>query len=489
MGQGQTFRNPLHAVPLADPFVLKFNGSYYAYGTPASGPIPVLRSPDLVNWEHGGEAVEAPPSGQCHWAPEVAYQNGHFYLYHSTGGPEGENHQLRVAVAASPLGPFDEQPAVLDPDDPFTIDAHPFRDDDGQWYLFYSRDFLDGQPVGTGIVVDRLLDMSRLAGERATVTRPHAEWQIFERDRHWYDRVWDWFTVEGPFVRKHDGRYWCFYSGGAWRADNYGVTCAVADHPLGPYEPVAAADGAEVLRTAPGTVIGPGHASVVVAPDNVTEYLVYHAWDPSLTGRYMFADRLSWVDGRPASSGPRTDPQPYPPAATFRDLFDGGDRSGLDPARWLTRGSWEVRGGEAVYAGRGAAGHARVTVRAPTKYLMEVNLALRQAPSADALYGALVSHLDEDDYCAVLLDPAHSRVVRRRVRNGAVRDTVLGRLATPFSPAAYHQLLVRRTPEGLEVTLDQVALRSTTDPLPEGGVGLWTNSSSAFAGIALTDLY
>jgi len=156
---GPTFRNPLHHGAFADPFVLKFNGRYYAYGTPPHGSaLPVLRSCDLVDWEPAGD-VQPPPArpGLAHWAPEVAYDNGRFFLYHSTGGAEGEGQQLRVAVGESPTGPFPEDLGVLDPEDPFTIDAHPFCDDDGQWYLYYSHDFLEGERVGTGIVVDRLL--------------------------------------------------------------------------------------------------------------------------------------------------------------------------------------------------------------------------------------------------------------------------------------------------------------------------------------------
>lgn len=486
---GGGYRNPLYPVVLADPFVLKFNGSYYAYGTPASGAIPVLASPDLVNWTHAGVAVAAPPSpNQRHWAPEVAYENGRFFIYYSTGGPEGEGHQLRVAVATAPTGPFDERHEVLDRGDPFTIDGHPFHDDDGEWYLFYSRDFLEGHPIGTGIVVDRLLDMVRLAGERATVLRPHAEWHIYERDRRWYDRVWDWFTVEGPFVRKHEGRYWCFYSGGAWHAANYGVSCAVADHPLGPYETVGAPEGATILRTVPGRAIGPGHASVVLAPDNISEYLVYHAWDPPLTGRYMFADPLSWAQGRPASSGPSTERQPAPPLPALRDLFDGANATCLDPGRWWTRGRWEVHGGEAAHPVDATSASAIVTITPSSSYLLEVNLRLLRHASSSAVYGVLISYHDEDTYDAVLIHAGDRCVIRRCRRNGTSDEMVLGRLAKDFDPAAYHQLLVRRTADALEATLDGVRLQPAGDGSRPGAVGLWTNGPSAFTGVALTDL-
>ena len=187
--------------------MLKHNGEYFAYGTVALGglTIPVLHSRDLVGWRRMGDALALRDDAfEALWAPEVIYGNGTFYMYYSAGGAEGQGHQLRVATATNPVGPFEDSGVVLAPDDPFTIDAHPFRDDDGEWYLYYCRDFLDpdrGERVGTGIVVDRLVGMTRLAGERRTVVRPHAEWHLYERRRRWYGRVWDCYTVEGPFVR------------------------------------------------------------------------------------------------------------------------------------------------------------------------------------------------------------------------------------------------------------------------------------------------
>lgn len=318
MGSERTYTNPVYESYLGDPFVLKHEGEYYAYGTVPLGDcvIPVLHSSDLVTWTRLADALSAPDQGfDCLWAPEVAHSDGVFYMYYSAGGHEGEGHQLRVATATHPAGPFEDSGSVLTPDDAFTIDGHPFQDDDGQWYLFYSRDFLEADgdfKVGTGIVVDRLVNMTQLAGEVKVVVRPHAEWHLFERQRTWYERVWDWYTIEGAFVRKRDGRYYCFYSGGAWKEPNYGVSYVIADHPLGPYKYEQNDAGPRVLQTVPGKVVGPGHASVVLGPDGVQEYLVYHAWDPDHTGRLMRLDRLEWGNDGPWSPGPTLDPQPVP---------------------------------------------------------------------------------------------------------------------------------------------------------------------------------
>lgn len=312
-----TYTNPVYPHYMADPFVLRHDGHYYAYGTAAPSAdgwqFPVLHSPDLVHWEAAGYALPPIPGALQFWAPEVAYHDGRFYLYFSAQGIDGRDHQLRVAVSDQPTGPFVDRGHVLTPDDPFTIDPHPFRDVDGQWYLFYARDFLtlDGEyRVGTGIVVDKLIDMETLAGAPQIVVRPHADWHLFQSERSMYGAVYDWHTIEGAAVRRHNGRYYCFYSGGAWERENYGVAYVVADHPLGPYHrPPEAANA--LLKSVPGQVIGPGHNSFTEAPDG-QEIVVYHGWDVERTARLMRIDRLTWDGDRPVLHAPTFTPQPIP---------------------------------------------------------------------------------------------------------------------------------------------------------------------------------
>ncbi len=323
----RSFTNPVHDGYFADPFVLRHEGWYYAYGTgnaaAASHAFEVLRSRDLVHWEPRGRVL-APVDGlatQDHWAPEVAFHDGRFYMYFSAG-VEDRGHGLRLAVADHPEGEFHYAGALLTPDERFAIDASPFRDDDGSWYLYYARDDLHGERVGTSLVVDRLVAMDRLAGEPVDVLRPTADWQIFQRQRVMYGAAYDWHTLEAPFVVKRLGRYWCLYSGGSWMTEGYGVSYAVAESPLGPFvEP--AADGPTLLRTRPGALIGPGHNSLATTPDG-RDYIVYHAWGPEFDARRMCIDRLEWSAEGPRTTGPTLTPQPVPIAG------DGGEPAGGD---------------------------------------------------------------------------------------------------------------------------------------------------------------
>jgi GH43 family beta-xylosidase len=229
-------------------------------------------------------------------------------MYYSAGRRD-RGHLLRVAVADAPEGPFVDQGVVLTPDERFAIDPHPFRDEDGQWYLFYAHDVLDGDRIGTTVAVDRMTSMTRLEGDPRTLLRASADWQLFRRRREMYGRVADWYTLEGPFVLRRDDRYFLLYSGGAWEEPGYGVAYAVADAPLGPYrEPVT---GPAVLQTVPGVVLGPGHNSAVTTPAG-EDWIVYHAWDPGRTARRMCIDRLVWGPDGPERSGPSTGPRPAP---------------------------------------------------------------------------------------------------------------------------------------------------------------------------------
>lgn len=319
-----SYQNPVWPGYFADPFVLRWDGEYFAYGTGEGlesdgrggvGAFKILRSRDLVSWEPAGVAL--PVTGDTdhsYWAPEVAEHGGEFFLYYSTA-PAGQDelHRVRVAVADKPTGPFHDVGAVMPESEGFCIDANPFQDpNDGRWYLFFAKDFFE-ERTGTGLAVVPLTDdLLRAAGPSREVLRANADWQIYERDRPLYGKRWDaWHTVEGPCVVAHDGLYYCFYSGGNWQTRGYGVSYAVASHPLGPW---THADGVGplVLKQQPGGLLGPGHNSYVLAPDGITGVIIYHAWDQARTARRMCIDRVVWTVNGPRCGGPSSTRQTLP---------------------------------------------------------------------------------------------------------------------------------------------------------------------------------
>jgi beta-xylosidase len=329
MGDAIEYTNPVYPNYFADPFVWRHANIYYAVGTGLlesrseadhsgglltvdgrPGVFAVLRSPDLVSWTPVGAALVAlePDYGDAYWAPEVAFARGRFWMYYSIGRGD-KAHHIRVAVSDRPEGPYEDTAARLTHpfDCPFAIDASPFQDDDGQWYLFYARDFLDNSSrgrAGTGLVVDRLIDMKTLAGEEQVVLRASRDWQLFQANRIIYGGRYDWHTLEGPCVHKRNGRYYCLFSAGRWENETYGVDYAVADHVSGPYSDAGSEEGARVLRSLSRAVLGPGHNCITKGPTGTTDYIVYHAWDPSMTARRMFIDPIEWTATGPRCAGP-----------------------------------------------------------------------------------------------------------------------------------------------------------------------------------------
>lgn len=292
----------------ADPFVVALpGGGYLATGSgppagqSAAGPavFECLTSADLRLWQSSGPLLRRLPAeaGDEYWAPELAHRDGAWWMYYSVGhGIDG--HHLRVARSEAATGPYLDLGANLTPGERFAIDAHPFRDDDGTWYLFFARDILDGPRPGTHLAVAPLPAPDRL-GPITPVLQPDADWQLYQRSRRMYGRIIDWHTLEGPFVVRRNGSYWMTFSGGAWTGRDYAVSWARAPHPLGPWA-AAPADAPPLLATA-GDLIGPGHNSIVTGSRG--DVIAFHAWNPERTRRQLHLADLQWT-----ALGPRIGP-------------------------------------------------------------------------------------------------------------------------------------------------------------------------------------
>ena len=72
-------------IPLADPFILLDNGTYYAYGTHNRNGIEYYTSTNLKEWRYGGLALHKRDSygEKWFWAPEVYHINCTYYMYYS----------------------------------------------------------------------------------------------------------------------------------------------------------------------------------------------------------------------------------------------------------------------------------------------------------------------------------------------------------------------------------------------------------------------
>jgi hypothetical protein len=390
--------------------------------------------------------------------------------------------ELRVAVSAQPGGPFEDSGHPLTTQQ-FAIDAHVFKDDDGAFYLFYATDFLDHPRIGTGTVMDRLLDPFTLEGKPRPVTRARYDWQIYDPNRAEKGGV-RWHTIEGSFVLKHHAKYYQMFSGGNWQNLSYGVgyaTTATLERPGEWDQPIDGEKVLPVLRTIPGKVVGPGHNSVVRGPDNRQLYCVYHRWSRDGKVRQMAIDPLDWAGDRLIVLGPSYNPQPYP----TRPVISGFEGFENDKSDWsVSGGLWEVEGSTLFQR---EVDEAAAALNLNYGYfLLEVELkALEIQPGG---YG-LGLNSGENGIFSFLLEPANRQVRLIWLDEEDVTQELTLPLPADFNPTAFH--LAR-----LEAQGRRISLRLDGVPVNSGPLSLACKADQlrllslaapvAFAGFALT---
>jgi beta-xylosidase len=302
--------------------VILVDGTYYAYSTnAASQNVPVISSDDLATWEVERDGMPALPSWTglnfgTRWAPGVIQIEDTFVLYFvacdATYRPPNFQGQtcmppsdradrqcIGMAVADDPAGPFrdeSDEPFICQHDLGGSIDAYPFRDIDGQLYIYWKNDGnCCGLPVG--LWVQRLSDDGlELVGEPV---------ELIQRDQ-----AWEIPLIENPAMVENEGDYYLFYSGNWWESHQYAVGYAVCETPMGPCEKPLDEPIFEFTQE----VFGPGGQSFFEDEDGDL-MMAYHAWTAPVVGypegqRSLRIDPVQFEDGVPVITGPTSDPQP-----------------------------------------------------------------------------------------------------------------------------------------------------------------------------------
>lgn len=494
--QSTTLNNPFWPHNFPDPFVLKDRGRYYAYateeeGSPAEGSsvFPILTSTDMVSWHQVGKAM--PALGvpyYWYWAPEVTVYNGRYLLYYAVHTEEFVA-SIRVAVADRPEGPFiDSGHDLTRSHTSWAIDPHVFRDQDGQWYLYMTIEYLDPSDglVGSGNVVDRLIDPFTLQGKFTRVTSPSQPWQLFEAQRQSKGGI-DWYTVEGPTVTKHRGRYYEMFSGGCYYRDNYAVSYATSDTPMGSggmqntswHDWQGTAEQAVLMQGKREHFISPGHNSLVLGPNNADQYIAYHAIQQDMSIRVACLDRLFWHGNDLWTPAPTYTPQSVPPMPRVRELFEQPELS----SSWQPLGgNWHTAPAEVVQEDDKNDG--AVLVRRDTlslDWLLEVNLRYIVGSGS---YGILL----RDGFNEILqfTVTADAQILWADFTSGKVLQTLS--LPQDVALQTWHQLMLTLSGSVLTVRFDEVQVGEFVVTHVPQSFALYTHQcSAAFSGISLTD--
>ncbi|TYT25392.1 family 43 glycosylhydrolase [Luteimonas viscosa] len=175
------------------------------------------------------------------WAPDAAVKDGRYYLYFPAKSTDGL-FRIGVAVGDRPEGPFAPEPEPIAGS--YSIDPAVFGDDDGAHYMYFGgiwggqlqkyRDNAyapgneepgDDEPALGPRVARLTADMKQFAEaprEVLIVDEAGKPLAAGDHERRYF---------EGPWLHKHQGRYYLSYSTG-----NTHLLCyATADNPYGPF--------------------------------------------------------------------------------------------------------------------------------------------------------------------------------------------------------------------------------------------------------------
>ncbi|ADU29315.1 glycoside hydrolase family 43 protein [Evansella cellulosilytica] len=461
------YKNPvisIQGMDHGDPAVCKYNGKYYLYHT---GPreIRVYESVNLIDWELQGIALHASddPDHWAQiglWAPEIIHENGTFYMYvtaalmNSDGSENDDVRRIGVATSKNPLGPFTLAPQPLT--DEWSIDAHPFKDEDGTYYMFYNvrNEYTRGPNgvIGTGNVVDRMADLTSLSGNPTMVVKPEHLWEG--------NKDHSFFWNEGPFVLKRNGKYFQMYSAGFFGDDTYGVYYATSDTPKGEggMEDTSWSkwgDGEPILRTNEAC-LGPGHHVVVKGPDGVGDYIIYHGYEPgeNVRERRVRVGRFRWNGDNIWLEPPSLDTLPTPTMPTF----DGRFLPSISQINeQLLKHMYE-------------------------NYFFETNVRTGgKSASGDACY------VDEANAVRWIIDPKEKTVKIYAVKGGEEMANNTVALQANFNEEAYHLFQVEKRGSVLKIFLNKLLVAEVDSGFSEGK-GIVRVNEGKVAGTILTKL-
>jgi len=330
---------------VGDPFLLYDDGVFYLYGTTRKYVNPgkiteafeVYFSTDLVNWTDGGACYTPEKSDWCKsrlWAPEVYKIDGRYYMYYTGAVSDTGVLHGSVCVADSPIGPFSNKVAdgitgrkpIFDFGSDFpTIDGTLFTDDDGSLYYFFVRDQIGDNSSSGGTDVSTRSTLWGVELENPyTIKEGSAPVKLTEVGRSTIDdknkrsQAWElqqgkW--NEGPFVLKHDGKYYLTYSANYFGSKYYAIGYAVSDSPLGSYTKPKQAEimGIDPKEDASRAYFcGTGHAMFLDIGGEM--FVVYHTLIPDTdTWRHFTVDRAGFrEDGSLYINGPTVTAQYLP---------------------------------------------------------------------------------------------------------------------------------------------------------------------------------
>jgi beta-xylosidase len=274
------YRNPILDADYSDPDAIRVGDKYYLVSSSFnSAPgLPLLESPDMVNWTLVGHALSQqvpldvfalPQHGKGVWAPCLRYHDGKFWIFY----PDPD-FGIYVITATSFAGPWSAPRLLLAGKG--LIDPTPLWDDDGQAYLLHAW-------AKSRAGFNNVLTLRRM--------KPDASGMLDDAGRVVIDanKLPGYTTLEGPKFYKRDGYYYVFAPAGGVEQGWQSVFRSRSID--GPYEVrIVLAQGASAVN-------GPHQGAWVQTPQG--EDWFFHFQDKRAYGRVVHLQPMRWRDGWP----------------------------------------------------------------------------------------------------------------------------------------------------------------------------------------------
>jgi GH43 family beta-xylosidase len=307
-----TFTNPLASG--ADPWVVKQAGIYHYIQSRNNG-IYIATSPNLsdVIVAPATQVWAAPPAPAWNttniWAPELHFIDGRWYIYYA-GGPApapflNQRAGVLQSAGADALGPYVDKGMLYTGDEAAT-------GADNRWAIDLTVGVIGGRryAVWSGwrgsASTDRTPQYTYIApmenpwtisSNRAEISGPTESWE----------RGTELDLQEGQTFLTHGGDVFILYSTReSWlkeyRLGQLRLQSASAD----PMSPASWIKSGPVF-TGTGGVLGVGHASFSVSPDETESWVVYHSKVSEAPGwdRVVRMQKFTWgPDGAPSFGDP-----------------------------------------------------------------------------------------------------------------------------------------------------------------------------------------
>lgn len=232
----------------ADPAVVKFRNEYYMFVTRSLG---YWHSVDLLNW-----TFISPERWYFQGSNAPAAHNYKDSVLYVTGDPSGS---MSILYTDNPKkGDWKAVPAIIND----LQDPDLFIDDDGRAYMFWGSS--NKFPIRAKTLDrDRRFRPSENTYELFNLDGANHGWERFGENHS--DTVLGGY-VEGPWLTKHNNKYYLQYAAPGTEFNVYGDGAYVSDSALGPYRympnnPFSYKPG--------GFMNGAGHGSTVVGPYNM----------------------------------------------------------------------------------------------------------------------------------------------------------------------------------------------------------------------------